>query len=163
MRKIFIVFLLIQTAIGKTSQVSQPDSTKINDGIKWEILAPVTVAVGAFNYALYKYYQRAWWNEKTVKFHTFNDWNNADMNIDKIGHIYGGIALTKSAYKLLRLSNVPEGYSMFISSFASLFFQMQIEFHDAYFEKWGWSWWDVGSNVIGAVYPNLQKLWHPLN
>ncbi|MBU2447364.1 MAG: YfiM family protein [Bacteroidetes bacterium] len=155
-----IGFAQLSNDTSKTFELSPPNGN--NTKIKWEILAPVGVGIGAINYSMYKYYQKAWWGEERTKFHTFNDWNNADMNIDKVGHLYGGMALTKLSYKLYRLSNVPEGWSMFLSSFTSIFFQMQIEFHDAYFKKWGWSWWDVGANTLGAVYPNLQKMWTPL-
>lgn len=134
------------------------DSTRI----KWEYLGPFIGATLITNISIYYIFRNAYWNEQKTKFHTFNDWNNADMNIDKIGHVYAGILLTKASYKVLKETNVPENYSVIFSTLSSIFFQTQVEIHDAHFKKWGWSWWDFGANVIGAVYPHLQEYISPL-
>ncbi len=84
------------------------------------------------------------------------------MKIDKLGHIYSGILLTKTSYKILRSTNVPEKYSVLFSTLSSLLSQTQIEIHDAYFKNWEWSWWDFVGNVIGAVYPHLQNYFKAL-
>ncbi len=137
---------------------SRNDSTRI----KWEYLGPFIGAVIITNASLYYIFKGAYWNEQKTKFHTFNDWNNADMNIDKLGHFYAGMLLSKAAYKVLRATNVPENYSVISSILSSIFFQTQIEIHDAYYKKWGWSWWDFTGNVLGAVYPHLQNYFKPL-
>lgn len=135
---------------------------KKDKGIRWEILGPSAAVIAGTNIYLYYYYEDAYYNSKRVKFHTFNDWNNADLNSDKLGHIYGGSLFSRTSYKLYEYSNLPETYSLILSTLTSLFFQLQVEYHDAFFEAWGWSWWDFGGDVIGAVYPNLQRLWKPL-
>jgi hypothetical protein len=134
------------------------DSTRI----KWEYLGPFIGAVVIANASVYYIFKDAYWNEPKSKFHTFNDWYNADMNIDKLGHIYAGILLSKTAYKVLKATNVPENYAVVSSTLSSIFFQTQIEIHDAFYEKWGWSWWDFGTNVFGAIYPHLQNHFKPL-
>jgi len=140
------------------SNRKENDSTRV----KWEYLGPFIGAVVVTNASIYYIFKDAYWNEEKTKFHTFNDWNNADMNIDKIGHIYAGILLSKGVYKILKTTNVPENYAVISSILSSILFQTQIEIHDAYYKKWGWSWWDFGSNVIGAVYPHLQNHIKPL-
>lgn len=137
---------------------NQNDSTRI----KWEYLGPFIGAVVVTNASIYYIFKDAYWNEQKTKFHTFNDWNNADMNIDKLGHFYAGMLLSKAAYKVLKATNVPENYSVISSILSSIFFQTQVEFHDAYYKKWGWSWWDFTGNVLGAVYPHLQNHFKPL-
>lgn len=141
-----------------SNQSLKADSTRI----KWEYLGPFIGAVVITNALIYYIFKDAYWNEQRTKFHTFNDWNNADMNIDKLGHFYAGMLLSKASYKVLRLTNVPEKQSIIFSTLSSIFFQTQIEFHDAYYKKWGWSWWDFGGNVLGAIYPHLQNHFKPL-
>lgn len=131
--------------------------------IKWQYLGPAIALIAATNASIYYLFKDAYWNEEKTKFHTFNDWNNADMNIDKVGHFYAGVLLTKASYSLLRETNVPVKHSIIFSTLSSIFFQTQIELHDAYYKKWGWSWWDFSFNVLGAVYPHLQNLIKPLN
>ncbi|MCX8056681.1 MAG: YfiM family protein [Ignavibacteria bacterium] len=143
----------------KSQTKKQPqDSTRI----KWEYLGPFLGGVLIANASIYYIFKDAYWNEERTKFHTFNDWNNADMNIDKLGHIYSGILLTKASYKIFKATNVPEKQSIIFSTLSSIFFQTQIEIHDAYYKKWGWSWWDFGGNVLGAIYPHLQNAVKPL-
>ncbi len=73
-----------------------------------------------------------------------------------------GCYFSKASYKILRLTNVPEKQSIIFSTLSSIFFQTQIEIHDAFYKKWGWSWWDFGGNVFGAIYPHLQNRFKPL-
>ncbi|MEJ5305071.1 MAG: DUF2279 domain-containing protein [Ignavibacteria bacterium] len=151
-------FLFNISPIEKNTNQKNNDSTRI----KWEYLGPFIGATVITNVSIYFIFKDAYWNEARTKFHTFNDWNNADMNIDKLGHFYAGMLLSKGAYKVLRATNVPENYSVISSILSSIFFQTQIEFHDAYYKKWGWSWWDFGGNVLGAIYPHLQNHFKPL-
>lgn len=130
--------------------------------IKWEYLGPLIGIAITVNASIYYIFKDAYWNEPRTKFHTFNDWNNADMNIDKIGHFYSGMLLSKASYKILKSTNVPEKQSILFSTLSSIFFQTQIEIHDAYYKKWGWSWWDFGGNILGAIYPHLQSYFKPL-
>ncbi len=130
--------------------------------IKWEYLGPFIGAVAVTNLSLYYIFRDAYWNEEKTKFHTFNDWNNADMNIDKIGHFYAGLLLTQTSYNVFRWTRVPEKQSVIFSTLSSIFFQTQVEIHDAYYKKWGWSWWDFSMNVVGAIFPHLQNYFSPL-
>lgn len=161
----FIFSFNLNAQILPDSLITSDNSTDTikTEGIRWSVLGPSAAVIVGMNIYLYKYFEGAYWNEKRVKFHTFNDWNNADMNIDKVGHIFGGIIYSRWSYKLFEYSNLPENYSMIFSTLTSLFFQLQVEYNDAFFERWGWSWWDFGADVIGAVYPNLQRIWKPLN
>lgn len=162
-----ILFKLIQGNLNKLN--TDPDLYELNNQtkcdsarVKWEYLGPFIGGVVVTNALIYYIFKDAYWKEERTKFHTFNDWNNADMNIDKLGHFYAGMLLSKASYKILRLTNVPEKKSIIYSILSSIFFQTQIVIHDAFYKKWGWSWWDFGGNVFGAIYPLLQTYIKPL-
>ncbi len=96
------------------------------------------------------------------KWHTYNDWYNADLNIDKLGHFWGTQAYANTLYHMFRWARLSPASSMYWSSGIAIVYQLEMEMTDAFYKKWGWSWWDVAFNVMGAVYPNLQRAWQPL-
>lgn len=145
-----------------SQQNFEPEINKDTNKINWKLLGTFIGLVTTVNISLYYIFKDAYWNESKTKFHSFNDWNNADLNIDKIGHFYAGMLLSKASYDILKASNVPEKYSVLFSTLSSIFFQTQIEFHDAYYARWGWSWWDFSMNVLGAAFPHIQNNFKPL-
>ncbi|MDH7514558.1 MAG: DUF2279 domain-containing protein [Bacteroidota bacterium] len=123
-------------------------------------------AMLAGNTAIMYYYYKTFYSPRQSErssWHVFNDWYNADLNVDKIGHIWGTQAYANTLYHLFRWTNMREEPAMWWSSGLALFFQTEMEMTDAFYKAWGWSWWDVGANVIGAAYPNLQRAWPPLS
>ncbi len=96
------------------------------------------------------------------RWHTFNDWYNGDMNMDKAGHVYGSQMYTNTLYHLFRWTNMSETGSMLWSSILSWIFQFEMENTDAFYRKWGFSWWDVAGNTVGAAWPNIQRICPPL-
>lgn len=120
----------------------------------------VLVDVGVMWYYFETFYSPR--ESERSKWHTFNDWYNSDLNVDKLGHVWGSQAYTNSLYHIFRWTNMSEASSMWWSSGVSLFLQAQMEMTDAFYRRWGWSWWDTGANTLGAVWPNLQRVWEPL-
>ena len=134
----------------------EQDNTRI--WIVGGTLAAVDAAVMTYYFSTF-YAER---EDQRSKFHTFNDWYNPDLNVDKIGHIWGAQAYTVGLYHIFKWAGLNETNSMIWSSTASWLFQIQMEVTDGFYERWGFSWWDVGANTLGAVYPNLQRIYEPL-
>lgn len=119
----------------------------------------------AANTAIVIYFFDTYYNDEfaaRAPFHTFDDWYNADLNVDKLGHVWSAQAYAQAMYHMFRWANMGETASMYWSSGLSFLFQLEMEITDGLFEKWGFSWWDAGANAVGAVWPNLQRVYPAL-
>ncbi|MBR9977861.1 MAG: DUF2279 domain-containing protein, partial [Bacteroidetes bacterium] len=117
------------------------------------------------NTAILVYYYTTFYNDEyatRAPFHSFNDWYNADLNVDKLGHIWGTQAYVQALYHLFRWTNMQQCEAMYWSSATAFLFQLEMEITDGFYEKWGFSWWDMAANTVGAVWPNLQRAWPSL-
>ncbi len=142
-------------------EVHGPTSGPIDPARLW--LVAGTMFTG--NAAIMWYYFTTFYSPRESersKWHAFDDWYNADLNVDKIGHVWGTQAYANTLYHIFRWTNMREEPAMWWSSSLAFFFQLQMEMTDAFYKSWGWSWWDVAANAVGAVYPNLQRAWPPL-
>ncbi len=151
-------YLLSRNAVSPSDTASpvSPDVTRL-----W-ILGGTMFAANA---AIMWYYFNTFYLPRETersKWHTYNDWYNADLNIDKLGHFWGSQAYANTLYHMFRWARLSHVSSMYWSSGIAIVYQLEMEMTDAFYKKWGWSWWDVAFNVAGAVYPNLQRAWEPL-
>ncbi|MDY0080544.1 MAG: DUF2279 domain-containing protein [Ignavibacteriaceae bacterium] len=128
-----------------------------SEGIKWGRFAVAGTALAAVDAGVWFYAKEAWYKYGTVKWHTFNDWYNAKLNLDKTGHAHMTMLYNKLIYHTARWTNMGEKEANWSSAGIAWLMQFQIELYDAYFENWGFSWPDVGANTIGAFYPTLQR------
>ncbi len=116
--------------------------------------------IAAVNAGIMYYYFTTFYSPREsdrTKWHTFNDWYNADLNVDKLGHMWGTQVYSNTAYHIFRWTNMSETASMWWASSLALVLQCEMEMTDAYYKLWGWSWWDVGANAVGAFWPTLQR------
>jgi hypothetical protein len=119
----------------------------------------------AANTAIVIYFFDTYYNDEfatRAPFHTFDDWYNADLNVDKLGHIWSAQAYAQAMYHMFRWANITETGSMYWSSGLAFLFQLEMEITDGLFEKWGFSWWDTAANAVGAAWPNLQRVYPSL-
>jgi hypothetical protein len=119
----------------------------------------------AANTAIMIYYFATFYNDEYAErapFHTFNDWYNSDLNVDKLGHIWGAQIYTRLLYRLFRWTGMSDRSSMYWSSGGSMLFQLEMEITDGLYRDWGFSWWDMAANTVGAVWPNLQRIYPEL-
>jgi hypothetical protein len=143
------------------SRGSADSGMKINTTRAWILgVSLFTADVAIMGYYFATYYNPR--ESERSKWHTFNDWYNADLNFDKLGHVFATQMYSNAMYHMLRWTNMSEGASMIWSSSAAFVFQAEMETTDGFYKKWGWSWWDIGANAVGAAWPNLQRLWKPL-
>jgi hypothetical protein len=165
---VFAVVLLCTAALDASAafafkrETRQDDSTRGIDKTRFWL---VTGSMFAGNAGIMAYYYTTFYAPRETqqsKWHSFNDWYNSDINVDKFGHIWGTQAYSNTLYHIFRWTNMSERSSMLWSSLVAWFFQFEMEMTDGFYRDWGFSWWDVGANTIGAVWPNLQRAVPPL-
>ncbi len=94
------------------------------------------------------------------KFHFFDDWQGW-RQMDKFGHAMTGYFESKWAGDLYHWAGVPKKQACWIGFGTGLLFQTTLEMMDGFSEQWGFSWGDMGFNLIGSsLYLGQELLWN---
>ena len=107
-------------------------------------------ALLALNNAWYKNYPRS-------SFHAFNDIKEWQQ-VDKVGHAWTAYNAGKVACYLWRWTGMQDKKAILIGGLSSAFYMTAIEVMDGFSAEWGWSWGDVGANVLGSGLFMAQEL-----
>ena len=148
------------TADGAASMLFMPllpavDTSGINSGRLWLVGGGLAAAnAGIMAYYFTTYYGE---NSKTTKWHTFNDWYNWDLNVDKLGHVWATQMYSRTLARMFRWTGMSEPSSAIWGAGVGLLFQFEMENTDAMYKDWGFSWIDMGANTLGAIWPVLQQ------
>ncbi len=118
-------------------------------GVTSALYTGTTVALSA---AWYKQYPHA-------PFHFFDD-SKEWRGMDKTGHLYTSYFESQWAYHIAKWTGTRETSSVWIGAALGLVFQSTVEVLDGFSAEWGFSWSDMGSNVLGAgIFVTQQQLW----
>ncbi len=114
------------------------------------------VTMGVMFYGLNK----AWYEGyPRTSFHTRSDmdvWNQ----VDKLGHSYSGYALAGILTDVYSWTGIKKRDAVLIGAASSLAFLSIIEYMDAHSVQWGFSYGDMGANIIGAgLFAGQELLW----
>ncbi len=108
--------------------------------------------------ATYIAHIKPWWSGKKQGFRFKFDWvNNYWLEIDKFGHFYANMQLTRLTATMFRFAGVSYRKSLWIGAGNSLLLYTAFELTDAGFADWGFSVPDYVANILGAGYPLLQE------
>lgn len=101
---------------------------------------------------------KAWYADYPKEsFHTFNDlkeWNQ----MDKAGHVWTAYQLARVSGATWKWTGMPEKSAIWLGGASALAFQSIIEIQDGFSQKWGFSWWDMAANTLGAGTYIAQEL-----
>lgn len=117
-------------------------------------------AIGAGSYSAVTIgLDQAWYaNYARGKFHFFDDWKGW-RQMDKLGHAMTGYFESKWAGDLYCWAGVPQKKAAWIGFGTGLLFQTTLELMDGFSDKWGFSWGDMGFNILGSGLYLGQELW----
>lgn len=90
-------------------------------------------------------------------FHFFNDLNQWNQ-MDKFGHIWTGYQLTRLNHSLYQFAGTPKNKSLLLSSIVTQVYLGGIELLDGFSTQWGFSVYDVTSNLTGSALFTFQEL-----
>ncbi len=102
----------------------------------------------------------AWYADTDrTRFHTFDDWGEWRY-MDKLGHIWTTYSETRWLTQGARWTGMDPVASRWTGTGIALALQTSVEVLDAFSAKWGFSWSDMGANLIGAgVFVTQDILW----
>lgn len=101
-----------------------------------------------------------WYSQfPATPFHFFNDGSDW-MQMDKMGHIYTASHLSEANYRLYKWAGISDKKSAWIGAGLGFGFQTTLEILDGKNADWGFSWWDMGANSLGAgLFLSQQLAW----
>lgn len=100
----------------------------------------------------------AWYDKYTkTKLHSFDD-SHEWLQVDKVGHFYGTWIESQANNELWKWTGMERKKRIWVSGLTSLAFQTTIEYLDGKSAEWGWSWSDIGANLLGSGTFIAQEL-----
>ncbi|MBL0270862.1 MAG: DUF2279 domain-containing protein [Chitinophagaceae bacterium] len=100
----------------------------------------------------------AWYDDyPKTKWHSFDD-SKEWLQVDKVGHFYSTWIESRANNEMWKWTGMERKKRIWISGLTSFAFQTTIEYLDGRSAKWGWSWADMGTNVLGSGSFIAQEL-----
>ncbi|MCF8238213.1 MAG: YfiM family protein [Saprospiraceae bacterium] len=102
----------------------------------------------------------AWYaDSEPTRFHTFDDWQEW-RHMDKLGHIWTTYSETRWLTQGARWTGMDRSASRWTGLGVALALQTSVEILDAFSAKWGFSWPDMGANLLGAgIFATQDIIW----
>jgi hypothetical protein len=135
-----------------TKNITKTIDTDINP-VKLGIVcgAAITILGG-----IYYRWKTAWWNEDNTNFHIY--YNHTQIyNVDKIGHLYGGILFAECFGVGLRWAGLDFESSLLYGGLFSTMVYTFVELKDGFAPSWGFDPLDLSGSIIGSYYPYAQR------
>ena len=132
------------------------DSSHLNKKRLWIVTGANAALIGgsliALNDAWYKDYPK-------TSFHFFDD-NEEWLQMDKLGHVWTTYNVSRVAKNMWSWTGMKEKNAVILGGVTAVTYQSVVEVLDGFSSQWGFSWGDMGSNVLGAgAYVSQQLLW----
>ncbi|WNJ17262.1 DUF2279 domain-containing protein [Pontibacter sp. G13] len=139
-----------------------PDSWFQNDTLFNKQRRRKVNLIAATGYSLATLYVGTQWyaKEDLSSFHFFDD-SHEWKQIDKVGHAFSAYNATRWMIGLYKWSGVPKRKAILHGSLVGFMAMNTIEVFDGFGATWGFSWPDVGANLIGTgLAAGNQALWN---
>lgn len=114
-----------------------------------------TAMTGAF-IGFHIYYNEIWWKDQRNYFKFAEDGYYA-RDMDKISHIYTANAFTEITAAAYEWTGISPKNALIYGAVTSMAYETYIEINDGFAPIWGFDWEDMGANLLGALYPFIQK------
>lgn len=103
---------------------------------------------------------QVWYSDANkTSFHFFDDSKNW-LQMDKAGHIYAANKISNLTGDLFLWSGMKNKHAAWTGFGVGVGYQLSFELLDAHSSEWGFSWSDIGANVLGSsVYLAQQLTW----
>lgn len=115
-----------------------------------------TVSYSAFSIGLYN----AWYSKQGLsKFHVFDDYGEW-LHVDKAAHMFNSYFQSEWGYRGAKWCGYGESASVVWGLSMAMLFQTTIEVMDGFSKDYGFSWSDMGANVVGiGLFTSQQLIW----
>ena len=154
LRTVFIVVLFLSVGTRTTAQLSDFYSDTLR---KDRVRAVAISGTGGYAITMTGLYQLWYKDFESTSFHFFND-NRDWLQMDKAGHAYSAFLLSDLTYDALRFSGLNNTNAALYAGTAGFLSVSTIEFFDAFYDGWGFSWGDIAANATGSALFTAQQI-----
>lgn len=113
--------------------------------------------IGLYGGSMIGLYNTWYKNYPQSKFHSFNDWEEWQQ-MDKVGHLYSAYAMSRYSMELWKHTGISRKKRIWLGGLTGAAYQTIIETLDGFSSEWGWSWGDIGANILGSASLISQEL-----
>lgn len=102
----------------------------------------------------------SWYRDYEIgAFHFFNDWREWE-HMDKCGHVFTAFNEANWSFKGALWTGMSRRKAMWVGVGVGMLLQSTVEVMDGFSEKWGFSWYDCGANLLGAgIFVGQEIAW----
>lgn len=146
--KFFLLFIVVShLAFAQKNNFFWKDADSLNK----KRLFGSSVVIGTSYVGSIISLQQVWYKESFQQdFHLFNDGKNW-LQMDKAGHVYTCYYLSSVLSGNMRWNGLDTKKSNLIGGTIGLSYLTSLEILDGFSKDWGFSWWDMASNLGGAA------------
>jgi hypothetical protein len=117
------------------------------------------INVGVYGGSLFVLHKAWYKNEARTSFQVFND-SKEWLQVDKAGHGWTAYNTGRASAMLWEWAGMPHKKAVWIGGLSGFAYLTGIEFLDAHSAKWGWSWSDIGANILGSgLFMGQEFIW----
>lgn len=149
-------FKVDSSDISGTDSINISGNNSLQNHINITRLGIVSGTVVTVLGGIYYRWKTAWWSDGTSKFHFYYDPGYA-VNVDKIGHIYGGILFAECFGVGLKWAGFDNEASLLYGAVFSTLVYTGVEVKDGFAPGWGFDFGDIGGSAFGSFYPYMQE------
>lgn len=151
---LFIFFISIVIA----AHAQQQDSVLPNNNKTTKLQKYVLIGLAAHQTANFIIQYNWWWKGQEKKFNVENDhfFDDYSLGTDKFGHFYTSYYYYHAVNELMLLAKYNDKTRAIISTTLPIVWAISIEMGDG-FSPFGFSFYDLTSNMLGLSYAILQR------
>lgn len=123
--------------------------------VPWRMTLLGVVGAGVLT-GMHIYYKNTWWKDQRRFFKFAQDGYYA-KDIDKISHVYTANVFTEATATTYEWTGLSPKSSLLWGAVTAMAYETYIEINDGFAPIWGFDWSDMGANLLGALYPFIQK------
>ncbi len=139
--------------VSGAGQTERSDSSSI-DCARLGVVAGVTTGAFVVGHVMLN---DLWWKGERSDFHV--DWDHDRLyalGADKAGHAYFPYAAATLYSQALEWTGIDSTAAVWGGSGVALAYQTYIEVRDGFSRDWGFSWGDMGANIVGSALPVIR-------
>jgi hypothetical protein len=149
-----LLMLCMTSAKNYAQEIKTKETTRIKTGSIIKAAAFTSVYYASSICIL----NNTWYKDKAREtFHFYND-NEAYLQIDKFGHMFGSYIYSYIGYHFLLKKGATRKEALLFGSTLGFALQLPIEIMDGVHEGYGFSWGDITANAMGSALVWGQEL-----
>jgi Predicted periplasmic lipoprotein (DUF2279) len=146
---IMLLLLYLQNGFGQAKRLPMLSLQSADTLHRPRLLVSGGLALTSYSASMYGLWNAWYADYPRARFHYFND-NKEWLQIDKCGHAFSALHEARLVYGTARWAGMTNRQAAWVGFASGQIFQTSFEVMDGFSTEWGFSWGDIGFNVLGG-------------